>query len=484
MPPDPSRIPERFPPERRDWLPISAFVFVVLALIALAVAPSLLLSRIAATTRAVTTTALPAYDLLRDFAFAMEQRVSVARSLYLTGDSRYVGALAEAKAAEETALRSLETLAPRFGPRSVEYIADIRRYRARRETVEARVEASGRDIAVYRAATPQFDLLRDSILVAVAGMRTELAAHTESLVANEARLARLERSLSIVLGIAALMAALLVGWFALEQRRLRREVQVALDESNRLRILAERQTDDLRRTAMSRARLMQGITHDVKNPLGAARGYVDLLEMGVNGPLPEQHAPFVAGIRRSIDGALAIITDLLDLARADSGGLTVKAIDIDLRDVVKAVVEDHRAEATAAGHELTLSLPASALPVHTDPARVEQVLANLLSNAVKYTPAPGRITVTCTRHPPPATAHERATVEVSDTGPGIPRDMRDAIFDEFTRLDEAGPRKGHGLGLPIARRLTKLIGGDLTLADGEGPGATFVLSLPLSEPGR
>src|SRR5690606_32275906 len=103
---------------------------------------------------------------------------------------------------------------------------------------------------------------------------------------------------------------------------------------------------------------------------------------------------------------------------------------------------------------------------------------NLLSNAIKYTPAPGRISVHAQREVREG-GGSWVTIRVDDTGAGIPPEHRDAIFDEFTRLEEQGSPGGHGLGLAIARRIARLLDGDLTVGDAPGGGASFALWLPV-----
>src|SRR5690606_34499943 len=160
-----------------------------------------------------------------------------------------------------------------------------------------------------------------------------------------------------------------------------------------------------------------------------AKGYVELLQMEIKGPLLPEQEPYLKGIQRSLDGALAIITDLLDLARADSGGLSVARATMDPGAIVAAAVDDHRPAAQTAGHTLEVRPPEEPLYVFTDPARVGQVLGNLLSNAIKYTPPPGRITVGFGPRVGEGSG-TWAAVWVSDTGPGIPAGQREAVFDE------------------------------------------------------
>jgi signal transduction histidine kinase len=462
--------------EERDWLPVAAFTFVVLALIALTVIPGVLLRRVTTVAQEFATTILPANEALRDLAFAMEERVAVSRSRFLSNDPRYNPRMAQAKRAEEKALQTIEELAPRFGATTASHLESLRGYMARRDSIEAELFVAGATLEAYRAALPRFDAIRDSMLVELTGFRQELMRVTGARVAEEARWVELQRVLSFALGVVALLAAFIAGWFARRQRQLRRGIQTALEEANRQRAIAEHHGEELARATEARVRLLRGVTHDVKNPLGAAKGYAELLRMEIKAPLLPEQRPFVDGIQRSVDSALAMITDLLDVARADSGGLSVERVEIDLGALADAAVADHRSAAVSAGHTLEVHRPAEPLHVLTDPARVGQVLGNLLSNAIKYTPSPGRITV--------RSGIERrsdgetwATIRVSDTGPGIPPDQRDAIFDEFARLDDGGAQSGHGLGLAIARRIARLLDGDLTVEDAPGGGAAFILWL-------
>jgi PAS domain S-box-containing protein len=238
---------------------------------------------------------------------------------------------------------------------------------------------------------------------------------------------------------------------------------------------ADRRREELERVTESRTRLMRGFTHDVKNPLGAADGYAQLLQDGILGELSEKQRESIGRIRRSIRTSLNLIHDLLELAKAEQGKLEIHPVSVDLAELAREAAEDFRAQATAAGLSLEVDLP-TALPASTDPKRVRQILSNLLSNAVKYT-AEGGIRVSLHQghgeHPPA----QPIAIAVSDTGPGIPNDKRETIFQEFTRLDPTA-RQGAGVGLAISRRIARLLGGDVTVSRNDGHGSTFVLWLP------
>lgn len=240
---------------------------------------------------------------------------------------------------------------------------------------------------------------------------------------------------------------------------------------------AEHRRDELERVMESRARLMRGFSHDLKNPLGAADGYAQLLEEGIITDPARQRESLVR-IRASIGAALHLIDDLLELARAEAGQLEVRVEPVDVAAVARDVVSEYRAQATAAGLELATERATESPVVGTDQHRVRQILGNLLSNAVKYTPAGGRIGTRVTVRERMLEGRPAVAVEVWDTGPGIAPERREEIFREFTRLDPKA-KSGAGLGLAISRRMARALGGELTVGDGPQGGSTFTLLLPL-----
>jgi len=230
----------------------------------------------------------------------------------------------------------------------------------------------------------------------------------------------------------------------------------------------------------SRARLVRGFSHDVKNPLGASLGFIELLEEGFMGePTAEQTRALqraAAGIR----AAVRLIDDLVDLARAESGQIEVAKEAVDLRAVAHELVGQYSAAAEQKSLLLTMDLPTSTPPVHTDPTRVRQILGNLLSNAVKYTPVGGAIEVRINERTSRREAGDGGpwlALHVIDTGPGIAPEDQERIFEEFTRL-APGAAEGAGLGLAISRRIARLLGGDLTVESEPGHGSNFTLWLP------
>jgi signal transduction histidine kinase len=307
--------------------------------------------------------------------------------------------------------------------------------------------------------------LYEKALIAAARLDEALDDAVQSRRSRIREAGRLQRVASVVLSALALLALAAVGWLA---RRLRTAASDAEQGRRAVEHLME-----------SKARLMRGVSHDLKNPINAIDGYAALLVEGVGGVLSVGQRQQVERIRASARSVLALVGDLLELSRADVGQLHVACQPTDVRAVVLDTVEEHRGAAQAASHILEAHVLDALPQIETDPVRVRQVLGNLLSNAIKYTPAGGRIDVEVEMSPGDTRESLRQwlAIHVTDTGPGIPPSQLETVFEEFTRLDRTGQR-GSGLGLAIARRVARLLGGDLTLRSEVGHGSRFTLWLP------
>lgn len=244
---------------------------------------------------------------------------------------------------------------------------------------------------------------------------------------------------------------------------------------------AERRRSEIEQITESRARLVRGFSHDLKNPLGAADGHAALLDDGILGPLaPRQHQS-VARIRASIRSALALIEDLLEHAHAEAGQIHVEPAPTDVREVAETLAGEYRAQAETAGLTMDTELPHEFPVVNSDPSRVRQILGNLISNAIKYNRRGGRIVIrVAVRERGDDPGGEWIAVDVSDTGVGIPEEKRHLLFQEFSRL-EPGTGHGAGLGLAISQKISRALGGEITVQSVVGQGSTFTLWLPAAE---
>ncbi|HET8656230.1 MAG TPA: GAF domain-containing protein [Longimicrobiaceae bacterium] len=246
---------------------------------------------------------------------------------------------------------------------------------------------------------------------------------------------------------------------------------------------SEQRREELQRVMESRARLMRGFSHDVKNPLGAADGFLALLEDGIMGELSEKQREGIGKARRSIGNSLRLIGDLLELARAEAGQIEIHRVPVDVRDAVREIGEEYRAQAEAKGLSLETELPGELPVIESDASRVRQILGNLFSNAVKYTDEGGiRATVELRSGDGRRRRGRWIAVDVVDTGPGIPEEEQRLLFREFTRLHPE-EKAGAGVGLAISQRIARAIGGEVTVSSAPGDGSTFTLWLPCTRGG-
>lgn len=308
----------------------------------------------------------------------------------------------------------------------------------------------------------------EELLLAAARLDEAIGTEVQRTQAGILAAERRQRAISLSLAVLGFAGAGVVAWLA-----WRLQLHAATLEEQRAAL--ERATE-------SRARLLRGLSHDLKNPMHAIDGHAQLLEDHILGQLQPAQQDSVARIRRGVRTMLALVEDLLELSRAEAGQLPVTPRPIEVAVLLDETVDEHHGAARTAGHRLELTIVDTApTTIVTDPERVRQVLGNLLSNAVKYTPAGGRILVRAERRVRPGTAPTSAwlAVDVVDTGPGIPGDQVETIFDEFSRLAVHASKPGSGLGLAIARRVAGLLGGGLTVRSEPPGGACFTLWLPI-----
>lgn len=258
-----------------------------------------------------------------------------------------------------------------------------------------------------------------------------------------------------------------------DQRGRHYFIGIMRDVSDRVRAEEERE-----RALKSRRRLLRGFAHDIKNPIGAADGALALLADELSGGLSDRQHEHVERARRSLEDATELIERLLDLVRAEAGQLELELRDTDPVALVTELVREFHARAEAKELDLSVCEGDPPATVRTDPTRVRQVVRNLLSNAVKYTPRGGSVAVSIgaaeLRSGSRGTGVE---ITVADTGPGIPPEERDRLFEEFSRFG-SGAEEGLGIGLAISREIALALGGDLLLAPDRAEGAAFAFRLP------
>jgi two-component system sensor histidine kinase ChiS len=235
--------------------------------------------------------------------------------------------------------------------------------------------------------------------------------------------------------------------------------------------------EGLSRTAYSadnaKSTFVANMSHEIRTPLNSVLALSQLLRDGVGGPLTGDQRRYLEVITRNGRTLLRLIDDILDLSRIESGHVEVDTEDVDLGPQIASVVEALTPLATAKDLHITVKLPDDLPPVRCDVDRVRQILTNLLANAIKFTDA-GMVRVTA------GASDGMVAIHVTDTGVGIPQGELGRIFEEFVQVDQTLARRkgGAGLGLAIASRLARLMGGDIAVSSVAGSGSRFTLKLP------
>lgn len=250
---------------------------------------------------------------------------------------------------------------------------------------------------------------------------------------------------------------------------MNRDLRARTKEAERLREVAEEAN-------RAKSTFLAVMSHELRTPLNAIAGYVQLLTMGIHGPVTEAQKTALGRIDRSQSHLLRLINDVLDLARIEAGRVDYAVEDVPVEEVVAGVAPMVEPQFTDKGIAFQVDLPPG-LVMRADREKVQQILINLLGNAVKFTPRGGQVRIHALR---PEHAPDRIVVSVSDTGVGIPADEVEKVFQPFVQVDstDRGASEGSGLGLAISRDMARGMGGDLSATSEVGKGSTFDLSLP------
>ena len=297
--------------------------------------------------------------------------------------------------------------------------------------------------------------MRSVMTVPLIGRDQILGAITFVALGQEARKPFSERDLRTAQELARRAA------LAIENAQSFREVQRARAEAEHA----------------NRAKLefLATMSHELRTPLNAIAGYAELIALGVRGPVTPQQAEDLGRIQRSQRYLLALINDLLNYAKIETG-----RVDFNFREV--------RVAEAMAGMEALIAPQVMAKGLHyqfkcgidsdvtvtADPDKIQQIILNLLSNAVKFTPAGGTVSLDCQAD------DASIIIVVSDTGHGIPREKLESVFEPFVQIDRSltNTGTGVGLGLSISRDLARRMGGDVTVESELGRGASFTLTIP------
>lgn len=433
------KLEQPLPPTTRGmWLPLVA-VIVVLGV--LAVAPIVVGVRVRRLRAAISDVIDPARLRATDLSAALsEEMLAIGTQVGPAGapqDPLYQTSLSD----EHGDALALDSLLRYSDADAVERFAQYREASSRwHDDVDA-MSRSTSSLAEGAAA-------RNDGVAALAAVR-RLSNVLEQFRVSAREQVRGAERIDVLLPVAIVPLALLA--CVLVVRAGRRTVGIA--------VRAERDRRALAVAMDQKSAFMRGISHDLQNPLGAAVGHVELILDGL--VKPEDQRDSLLRVRRLITTSAETVASLVSLARSETGIIELDPTAIDLCALARAAVDDHSLVARRKQQRIAFT-GVSECHAIGDAARTRHIVDNVLSNSSKYTPAGGAIRVVVAQR----RRNDRvwSTVTVQDSGPGIPPEWRERVFEEFERVP--GSRDlapGNGIGLAVSRRVARIMGGDLTL---------------------
>ena len=239
-----------------------------------------------------------------------------------------------------------------------------------------------------------------------------------------------------------------------------RDLTGALKE---VKIINKRKTD-----------FISSVSHELRTPLTSIKGYASILLTGKLGAVPPDIKERLDKINRHSDELVHMVNDLLDIARIESGKISMNKQQLNLKEIVEKVSDLLSVQFKEKNIDFSSSIPGDARAVFADRSQIERVFINIIGNAIKFTPEKGKISVN---------AHKAQTgiqVDITDTGYGIPAEAQEAIFEEFYRVDNPINQvaKGTGLGLALVKHIIDAHGGKIWVKSALAVGSTFSFNLP------
>ncbi len=239
----------------------------------------------------------------------------------------------------------------------------------------------------------------------------------------------------------------------------------------------ERARDKAQESNRLKSQFLNTISHELRTPLTVILGNIHLLTDIDDVPDPEEAVEIAKDVEKSGEHLLSLVNDLLDLSKIEAGKLILKPGIVTSKELVADIESTVRGMSLFRAKDLDFHVVAADIRMITDALRLRQILLNLLSNAVKFTDS-GRICLTIREH------QDQVMLSVTDTGCGIAVEDLDHIFQPFRQIDEVSTRRitGSGLGLAITRKLSELLGGEITVKSRVDHGSTFDVTLPREYP--
>jgi signal transduction histidine kinase/GGDEF domain-containing protein len=259
-----------------------------------------------------------------------------------------------------------------------------------------------------------------------------------------------------------------------------------LEEKQRVKRLGdfigqlEESIRELRKLDEIKSEFVSVASHEFRTPLAAIKNAVQLILTGKTGAINETQVKFLSMAERNINRLMNILNDLLSLSRIESGKMTLKFENLDLRGLIEFIHSSFKPQTDGKSIHLRMELPPEVPAINGDREKLEQVLTNLVGNALKFTPEGGEIVISAK---PDDGNGSRMAISVKDTGAGIPSDQLDRIFEKFHQVEGSLQRSvgGAGLGLAITKGLVEAHQGKIFVESEVGKGSTFTFTLPISQ---
>jgi signal transduction histidine kinase len=344
-----------------------------------------------------------------------------------------------------------------------------------------RADGFAGSFATRLAALAQQSRLRATALVAA--NRSSFAGSPDLLIGVGSG------SLALALALGLLLSWSVVAPLRRTERRLAElgtgdfsgRLEVAnRDEIGALAWRVNRMSDELQRVyrelelaSEHKSQFLANMSHEVRTPLNAIIGFSQVLHEQMFGELNERQHADVEDVLEAGRHLLSLINDVLDLAKIEAGKMELELSQVALPEVLRSAISIHSERASRGGVELALGMEPEAITIAADERRVRQIVFNLVSNAVKFTPPEGRVDLSARLD------DGQVEISVADTGPGIPPEDLEKIFEEFEQTAAGKQAEGTGLGLPLSRKLVELHGGRLWAETQPGKGSTFRFVLPI-----
>ena len=265
---------------------------------------------------------------------------------------------------------------------------------------------------------------------------------------------------------------------ALENARLfektwnaQQELEKKVTERTRELTLA---MEEVKKMSARKTNFVSSVSHELRTPLTSVKGYAAILLTGKLGELPKDVRERLEKINRHSDELVHMVNEMLDISRIESGKVTMRQEVLDLKEIAAKVEDLLSGQLKERKLYLITEISPEANLVLADKTQIERVFINLIGNAMKFTPPEGKITIRSRK------TEEMIEIDISDTGCGIPEESREAIFEEFYRVDNAINQevKGTGLGLALVKHIVEAHGGRIWATSIVGSGSTFSFTLP------